>query len=105
MIELADLLQATGGSTHGSVFAGQFSDFCYDSRQVAPGQLFVAVRTDWADGHDYIHEACRGGATGVLCERPVDLAGLPVTCIVVADTQVALAAWAEVPECIAANPG
>lgn len=93
MIELADLLQATGGSTHGSVFAGQFSDFC-DSRQVAPGQLFVAVRTDWADGHDDIREACQGGASGVLCERPVDLAGLPVTCIVVADTQAALADWA-----------
>ncbi|HOG45392.1 MAG TPA: alanine racemase [Anaerolineae bacterium] len=94
MVELEDLLQATAGLTHGPVYATRFTDFCYDSRQVAPGQLFVAVRTGWADGHDYVPEACRGGAQGVLCDRPVDLAGSPVTCIVVQDTQTALADWA-----------
>ena len=94
MIELTDLLQATGGSTLGPVCASQFQGFCYDSRQVTPGQLFVAVRTDWADGHDYAAEACRGGAQGVLCERPVDLGNAAVTCVLVNDTQAALGEWA-----------
>ena len=93
MIELADLLQATGGSIQGAIHTAHFDGFCYDSRQVAPGQLFVAVRTAWADGHDYIADACRGGAQGVLCERPVELPTL-ATCIVVDDTQAALADWA-----------
>ena len=94
MIELADLLQATGGRIEGPVVAEHFTDFCYDSRQVAPGQLFVAVRTDWGDGHDYAAAACRGGAVGVLCERPVALDGTAATIIVVEDTQEALADWA-----------
>lgn len=94
MIELSDLLQATGGRLHGPASATRFDDFCYDSRQVARGQLFVAVRTAWGDGHDYIGAACRGGALGVLCERPPEPEGRQATCIVVEDTQAALADWA-----------
>lgn len=94
MIELDDVLQATGGSLNGPAHATRFSGFAHDSRQVQPGELFVALRTDWGDGHDYIGEACRGGATGILCERPVDLGAYNVTCIVVRDTLAALADWA-----------
>ncbi len=94
MIELTDLLQATGGLVHGPTYATRFDGFCYDSRQVTPGALFVALRSGWADGHDYALDACRNGAQGVLCERPVELEEQPLTCIVVQDTLVALADWA-----------
>ncbi len=40
-----------------------------DSRQVTPGALFVAVRGDLRDGHDYIGEAIRRGAVAVVGER------------------------------------
>ncbi|MGQ9682743.1 MAG: alanine racemase [Anaerolineae bacterium] len=93
MIELADILQASGGQVYGAAGATRFDDFCYDSRQAQPGQLFVAVRTGWRDGHDFILDACRRGVTGVLCERPVDAGTMPLTQIVVADTQTALADW------------
>jgi len=43
---------------------------------VQPGQLFLAIRTDRADGHDYIADALRGGATGVLYQRPFDTSAL-----------------------------
>lgn len=94
MVELEDLLQATGGLPHGPIHATRFTGLCCDSRQVAPGQLFVAIRSDWADGHDDIPEACRRGALGVLCERPVDPETCSVTCIVVRNTRSALADWA-----------
>ncbi|MDI7274585.1 MAG: alanine racemase [Anaerolineae bacterium] len=94
MIELADLLQATGGTVHGTVEATCFTGFCHDSRQAVPGQLFVAVRTDWADGHDYVADACRAGVKGILCEQPPAPGVAPVTCVVVQDTQAALADWA-----------
>ena len=71
-----------------------FDSFCFDSRLVRPGQLFLAVRTERADGHDYIADACRGGATGVLCQQPVDLAGFGATCVVVPDTRQAIQDWA-----------
>lgn len=94
MIYLDDILQATGGKVHGPVFARAFSDFCYDSRLLEPNQLFLAVKTEKGDGHDYIEEACREGATAVVCQKELDLSPYRVTCIVVPDTQQALRQWA-----------
>ncbi|MGB5932662.1 MAG: alanine racemase [Anaerolineae bacterium] len=95
MIYLSDILAATGGRVYGPIFAQEFSDFCFDSRILQPGELFLAVKTEKGDGHDYIEEACRDGATGVLCEREIDLAPHRVTCVVVPDTQQALRHWGE----------
>ncbi len=100
MIYLDDLLAATGGIVHGPTFAEAFADFCYDTRLLTrpagsrPGELFLAVVTDKGDGHDYVLEAARNGATGVLCQRPMDLAPYGVTCIVVEDSREALLDWA-----------
>ena len=69
-----------------------FESFCFDSRRDPAGQLFLAVKTERADGHDYIADACAGGATGVLCQHPgVDTGA---TCIVVPDTRQAIQDWA-----------
>lgn len=94
MIYLDDILKSTMGSVRGQVFAQEFSDFCYDSRILKPGELFLAVKTEKADGHDYIEEVCQDGAAGVLCQREVDLSRYGVTCIQVTDTQRALTQWA-----------
>ncbi len=94
MIHLADLLAATGGTVHGPVFAETFDDFCYDTRVLKPGELFLAVVADRGDGHDYVLDAARQGATGVLCQRPFDLAPYHVTCVVVDDSRQALLDWA-----------
>jgi UDP-N-acetylmuramoyl-tripeptide--D-alanyl-D-alanine ligase len=42
-----------------------------DSRLVGPGDLFVALRGERADGHDFAAAAVAAGAAGVLVERPV----------------------------------
>jgi UDP-N-acetylmuramyl pentapeptide synthase len=94
MIHLQDILDATQGVVPGPVFAREFTDFCYDSRIVRSGDLFLAVKTEKADGHDYIDEACRGGAAGVLCERGRDLSQYGVTCVQVPGTREAIAEWA-----------
>jgi alanine racemase len=100
MIDLQDLLQATAGHLHHPPCARQFADLAFDSRRLVPadpsglGQLFVAVKSDTGDGHDYILDAVRKGATGVLCQQIP--AGLPpgVTCVLVNDTRQALLDWA-----------
>jgi len=93
MISLCDFLAATGGRVHGEPHAQVFDDFAFDSRIVAPGQLFLAVITETGDGHDFIAEACRAGATGVVCQQPPD--PLPeATCILVENTQQALLDYA-----------
>jgi alanine racemase len=94
LIHLADLLAATGGRVHGPVFADSFADFCYDTRLLNPGELFLAVVTEKGDGHDYVLEACRRGAAGVLCQRPFDLEPYGVTTVVIDDTRLALVNWA-----------
>jgi UDP-N-acetylmuramoyl-L-alanyl-D-glutamate--2,6-diaminopimelate ligase len=41
---------------------------CFDSRQAAPGSLFVAVRGTQVDGHEYIEKATSTGAIVIVCE-------------------------------------
>lgn len=94
MIALDDLLESTAGHLAGPARAHEFVDFCYDSRRARPGELFLAVKTEKADGHDFIAAACAAGAVGVLCEHPPDPMPPSVTCIVVPDTRAALRAWA-----------
>ncbi|MBN1812754.1 MAG: UDP-N-acetylmuramoyl-tripeptide--D-alanyl-D-alanine ligase, partial [Anaerolineae bacterium] len=70
----------------------EFPAFCYDSRRIGPGEVFVAVKTESGDGHDYIADAVQRGAGGVLCQFPPNECTTP--CMVVPDTQIALADWA-----------
>ena len=48
----------------------QISDITADSRQVAPGALFVAYRGVGADGHRFIRDAVARGAAAVVGELP-----------------------------------
>jgi len=41
----------------------------FDSRQVQPGDVFVAVRGVQADGHKFIDIAIKNGAVAVVCEE------------------------------------
>ena len=65
------------------------SRFCSDSRQVQPGDIFVALRGSKIDGHQHIESAIAHGAAGVIVERPCSRIGVP-QCIV-ADTRTAYA--------------
>ena len=49
-----------------------------DSRQIQPGEAFVATRGAAFDGHDYAAEAIGRGAACVLAERPLPGLGAPV---------------------------
>src|SRR5665647_2129587 len=44
----------------------------YDSRQVEPGFLFVAIEGFNTDGHEYINEAIKRGAAAVVIQRDID---------------------------------
>ena len=37
-----------------------------DSRKVKPGQIFVAIKGHTVDGHDYIEDAIKNGATKIV---------------------------------------
>ncbi len=44
----------------------KFNGATFDSRQVRPGMLFVALKGEKADGHDYIPQALEKGAAGIV---------------------------------------
>lgn len=88
-----DELLAAGGQLHGPPVRHDFSDIAYDSRLVRAGELFVALRSDRADGHDYIADAVAAGAAGILCARPVQLLQ-PATCVLSEDPPALLRRWA-----------
>lgn len=78
-------------ATPGALVAAGFS---IDSRTVAPGELFFAVRGERLDGHDYVAFAVERGAIAAVVSR-ARVAGLPdaalaVPLLIAEDTLVAL---------------
>ncbi len=61
-----------------------------DSRELEPGSLFVAVKGDRMDGHDYVAEAAQKGAVAAVVDHVVP--GCDIDQIVVSDTKDALIA-------------
>lgn len=49
------------------------SEIAYDSRALKPGALFVAMRGEQTDGHEFVADAVRRGAAAVVCERAVSV--------------------------------
>jgi UDP-N-acetylmuramoyl-L-alanyl-D-glutamate--2,6-diaminopimelate ligase/murE/murF fusion protein len=60
----------------------------YRSQDVQPGGVFVAMRGQTADGHDFVDDARQRGAIAVVVERPAAGGGIVIT---VADSRQALA--------------
>ena len=74
------------------------SGYSIDSRTVAPGELFFAVRGDRLDGHDFIVAAVERGAIAAVVARArvstLPDAALAVPLLIAEDTLVALQALA-----------
>ncbi len=66
----------------------QWSGVCIDSRKLQPGDLFIALRGEHVDGHDYVAAAAATGAAGALVERPLPACAMPQ--VVVANAEQAL---------------
>ncbi len=68
------------------------SGLAYDSRQVRPGTLFLAVPGEKTDGAEHVPAAAKAGAAAVLSEKERRLSDLPQA--VVPDARAAMAAAA-----------
>lgn len=67
MLTLADALEAL--TTYRPLATTVITEAVIDSRQVIPGSLFVAIPGEKADGHDFLEEAFRRGASFALIQR------------------------------------
>ena len=88
MFDLEQIARITDGKYSGRKVNCQLSGISTDSRNLTPGSLFVPLRGERFDGHDYLSQAVKNGATACLSEEVV--VGLSVPVVRVADTLRAL---------------
>ena len=94
-VRAGELARAAGGRLAAGRPEAGLGRIRIDSRRVRPGDVFLAIRGNRFDGHDFIAEAIRKGAAGVIVSdgtaAPATGAGGPVpVVIVVGDTIRAL---------------
>ncbi|MGM0412300.1 MAG: UDP-N-acetylmuramoyl-tripeptide--D-alanyl-D-alanine ligase [Pseudomonadota bacterium] len=66
---LSQWVPRVGGEFHGDDVA--FTGVTTDSRTIAGGELFIALRGPRFDGHDHVDAALAAGAVAAMVERPV----------------------------------
>ncbi len=91
-LTLAEIADAAGLVAPAGAAEVPVTSVEFDSRRITPGALFVALRGERVDGHDFAAAAAAAGAVAVLGSRPV--AELPT--IVGADDAAVLRALAAI---------
>ncbi len=87
MMSLAELAQQIPGSRLVSARPVRFRHVSTDTRTIEPGALYVALRGERFDGHDFSPQALERGAVALMVERPL---ALQVPQLIVADARRAL---------------
>ncbi|MGQ0586634.1 MAG: UDP-N-acetylmuramoyl-tripeptide--D-alanyl-D-alanine ligase [Gammaproteobacteria bacterium] len=86
---MSDLARRLEAPLHGS--DARFTRVTTDSRQLAPGDLFVALKGERFDGHEFIEQARQAGAAGALVSE-AQASNLPQ--VIVQDTLAGLQDYA-----------
>jgi UDP-N-acetylmuramoyl-tripeptide--D-alanyl-D-alanine ligase len=86
MMTVAEVAMAIGAEP--AAVPGHIEGVATDTRSMAPGCLFIALRGTRFDGHAFLREAASRGAVAAITDRPCE-AGWP-PCLTVPDTRLAL---------------
>jgi UDP-N-acetylmuramoyl-tripeptide--D-alanyl-D-alanine ligase len=95
--QLRDVLEGTGGELSRPVEDKSiFLRLERDSRNVRPGDVFLAVKGESMDGHDFVHAALENGAVTAIVSRDWAAAhpGISQPLILVDEPVAALQRWA-----------
>jgi len=82
---------STGSAPRGST---EMRGITTDTRKIGKGDVFLALKGERFDGHDYLRDAVRDGASAVIASRTPKLSSLGIPIYEVGDTLVALGALA-----------
>lgn len=88
-VSLKELVSYFPQTFHGVIPETFVSGIVLDSRQVKPGDIFVALEGENSDGHDFISQAVERGVKAVVGTRP--MAGMNVPYLEVKDGRLAVA--------------
>lgn len=96
-----EIVDATAGEILFGGFKKEFFGISIDSRKISPDELFVAIKGEHHDGHEFVRDVIYAGGRGIMVEKskiqnlPMDLVRWEnVTCIAVDDTIQSLGALA-----------
>src|ERR1700710_83740 len=87
-------LSTAAKATHGQLIGADasFNAVSTDSRKIGTDNLFIALKGESFDGHDYVARCLQQGAAGVLVSRRMEIDSPQ---IVVRDTRTALGKLAQ----------
>ena len=71
-----EIAQAVDGTAHGSFEA---AGVAFDSREIGPGDLFIALKGEATDGHLFLDRAYAAGAAGAIISIETDRPSVRVT--------------------------
>jgi UDP-N-acetylmuramoyl-L-alanyl-D-glutamate--2,6-diaminopimelate ligase len=91
-MQLKTLLSATPVRQIIGTLDRTVENIAYDSRRVQRNGMFVALRGEKSDGHEFIGQAVEKGASVIVAEREEQ--NPRATCLVVENTRIALADFA-----------
>jgi len=88
MLNISETARILDGRQHGH--DSDFTTVGTDSRDIIPGMLFVALKGERFDGHDYVQTALDQGAAAALVAHDWAAAHAELPLVAVADTRLAL---------------
>lgn len=68
-LTVEEIINAVGGTVENGDCHGIVTDISTDTREIRSGSLFVPIKGEQFDGHDFIEQAFSLGAVAVLSER------------------------------------
>jgi UDP-N-acetylmuramoyl-L-alanyl-D-glutamate--2,6-diaminopimelate ligase len=68
----------------------EIQSLTFDSRKVAEGCLFIAVKGLTVDGHDFIEKAIKSGASAILCEKLPEILDQNISYVQVGNSAAAM---------------
>jgi UDP-N-acetylmuramoyl-tripeptide--D-alanyl-D-alanine ligase len=91
---LAEIAAALGTPVSGAPRAARATGWSVDSRTVAPGDLFFALRGPNHDGHAFVAEVLAKGAAAAVVDEPVEAEGVLLRTPDTLEALQSLAGWA-----------
>ncbi len=79
-----ELIAATGGTLHGTI-TKPINGVAIDSRNLNSGEVFIAIKGDVHDGHQFVVNALNSGAAVAVVSKPTDAMKAAGPILVVAD--------------------
>jgi UDP-N-acetylmuramoyl-tripeptide--D-alanyl-D-alanine ligase len=74
-ITVREIVSAIGGRLVSGSSDRYIQGLSTDSRKMVPGHMFLALKGEQYDGHDFLHEAVHAGAVGLIVEPAAPIQG------------------------------